>query len=55
MARKKEREEAPERRIPDNVQGLRAEVREQPIVDTLEQNFMPYAMSAIVSRENKSM
>ena len=50
MARKKEREEAPERRIPDNVQGLRAEVREQPIVDTLEQNFMPYAMSAIVSR-----
>jgi DNA gyrase subunit A len=33
-----------------NVIGLRAEVLEQPITDTLEVNFMPYAMSAIVSR-----
>ncbi|MDR0906816.1 MAG: topoisomerase IV [Oscillospiraceae bacterium] len=33
-----------------NVIGLRAEVLEQPITDTLETNFMPYAMSAIVSR-----
>ena len=31
--------------------GLRAaEVLEQPITETLEQNFMPYAMSVIVSR-----
>jgi len=33
-----------------NVVGLRAEVLEQPIVDTLEKNYMPYAMSVIVSR-----
>jgi len=33
-----------------NVIGLRAEVLEQPIVDTLEVNYMPYAMSVIVSR-----
>ncbi len=30
--------------------GLRAEVVEQPITDTLEINYMPYAMSVIVSR-----
>ena len=30
--------------------GLRAEVLEQPITDTLEWNYMPYAMSVIVSR-----
>ena len=33
-----------------NVMGLRAAVVEQPITDTLEQNYMPYAMSVIVSR-----
>jgi len=33
-----------------NVAGLRAEVLEQPITDTLEFNFMPYAMSVIISR-----
>lgn len=33
-----------------NVVGLRAEVLEQPITETLEQNYMPYAMSVIVSR-----
>ena len=33
-----------------NIVGLRAEVLEQPIVDTLETNYMPYAMSVIVSR-----
>ena len=32
------------------VEGLHAEVVEQPICQTLEQNFMPYAMSVIVSR-----
>ena len=30
--------------------GLRAEVLEQPITETLETNFMPYAMSVIMSR-----
>ena len=33
-----------------NVVGLRAEVLEQPITETLETNYMPYAMSVIVSR-----
>lgn len=33
-----------------NVVGLHAEVLEQPITDTLEINYMPYAMSVIVSR-----
>ncbi len=33
-----------------NVVGLRAEVLEQPITQTLETNYMPYAMSVIVSR-----
>ena len=48
MAKKKE----PEKKKIDNpnVVGLRSEVQEQPITQTLEQNFMPYAMSVIVSR-----
>ena len=33
-----------------NVVGLKAEVISQPITETLEQNYMPYAMSVIVSR-----
>ena len=33
-----------------NVVGLHSEVLEQPITQTLETNFMPYAMSVIVSR-----
>ena len=33
-----------------NVLGLRAAVVEQGITDTLESNYMPYAMSVIVSR-----
>ena len=42
----------PESRKQDdpNVMGLRAEVLEQPICQTLESNYMPYAMSVIVSR-----
>ncbi|PKM72742.1 MAG: topoisomerase IV [Firmicutes bacterium HGW-Firmicutes-16] len=32
------------------VEGLHAEVLEQPITETLEVNYMPYAMSVIVSR-----
>ena len=48
MAKKKE----PEKRKYNNpdVVGLRAKVMEQPITETLESNFMPYAMSVIVSR-----
>ena len=51
MARKKPAQE-PEhkRKTNDNVMGLRAEVLEQPITETLETNYMPYAMSVIVSR-----
>ena len=33
-----------------HVMGLRSEVLEQPITDTLKQNYMPYAMSVIISR-----
>lgn len=33
-----------------NVIGLKAEIMEQPITETLEQNYMPYAMSVIISR-----
>ena len=32
------------------VEGLQAEIIDQPITETLEKNFMPYAMSVIVSR-----
>ncbi len=49
MAKKKENN-APERKIPSSVLGLKAQVQEQLIVDTLEENFMPYAVSVIVSR-----
>ena len=48
MAKKKAPEE--KKRIDPNVEGLRAEIVEQPICQTLETNFMPYAMSVIVSR-----
>ena len=33
-----------------NIVGLRGEVIDQPITETLESNYMPYAMSVIVSR-----
>ena len=48
----KKRTDAETRRPPDdpNVMGLHAEVLEQPITETLETNYMPYAMSVIVSR-----
>ena len=48
MAKKKETE-AKKYNNP-NVVGLKAEVLEQPITETLETNYMPYAMSVIVSR-----
>ena len=35
-----------------HVKGLRSEVQEQPITDTLKYNYMPYAMSVIISRAN---
>ena len=50
MAKKKLPEEGTKRVNNPNVMGLRAEVMEHPITRTLETNFMPYAMSAIVSR-----
>ncbi len=48
MAKKKK----PEQKKDDNpnVIGLHAKVLEQPITETLEVNYMPYAMSVIVSR-----
>ena len=50
MPRKKKQDDAPKHAVNPNVEGLRAEVLEQPICDTLETNYMPYAMSVIVSR-----
>ncbi|MBR4702419.1 MAG: topoisomerase IV [Oscillospiraceae bacterium] len=51
MARKKKTENSDNKKpVAENVVGLRAEITEQPIVDTLEVNYMPYAMSVIVSR-----
>ena len=51
MAKKKKTEGAAASRADNpNVIGLHAEVVEQPIVDTLEVNYMPYAVSVIVSR-----
>ncbi len=49
MAKKKEQSAAPRRGDP-NVMGLRGQTVEQPITETLETNYMPYAMSVIVSR-----
>ena len=48
MAKKKEPEK--KKFNNPNVVGLRAEILEQPITETLETNYMPYAMSVIVSR-----
>ena len=48
MAKKKQPAEKKEEA--QNVVGLRAEVLEQRITETLELNFMPYAMSVIMSR-----
>ena len=50
MPKKKQPEENKPRVDNPNVLGLRAEVLEQPITETLETNFMPYAMSVIISR-----
>ena len=50
MPRKKKTETPTQRRGDPNVVGLKAEVISQPITETLEKNYMPYAMSVIVSR-----
>ena len=50
MAKKKAPEEGAKKVNNPNVMGLRPEVLEQPITQTLELNYMPYAMSVIVSR-----
>ena len=50
MAKKKTQNGPKNRAADPNVMGLRAEVLEQPITQTLEINYMPYAMSVIVSR-----
>ena len=50
MARKKKEPELKKNIDTAHVEGLRAEVLEQPITDTLTGNYMPYAMSVIVSR-----
>ena len=50
MARKKKEPTIQKSHENDRVMGLRAEVLEQPITDTLTVNYMPYAMSVIVSR-----
>ncbi|MET0018152.1 DNA gyrase subunit A [Oscillibacter sp.] len=50
MPKKKHPEEAGHKDLNPNVMGLHAAVVAQPITDTLEVNYMPYAMSVIVSR-----
>ena len=50
MPKKKQPEESRHPVNNPNVMGLHAAVVEQPITDTLETNYMPYAMSVIVSR-----
>lgn len=49
MAKKKQPENK-KTNINPAVEGLHAQVLEQPITETLELNYMPYAMSVIVSR-----
>ncbi len=50
MAKKKKEQDVKKNINSSRVEGLRAEVLEQPITDTLTVNYMPYAMSVIVSR-----
>ena len=50
MPRKKKTAENKPKVNNPNVMGLRAAVVEEPITRTLETNYMPYAMSVIVSR-----
>ena len=50
MPKKKPEKEIKRPTSNPNVLGLQAQVLEQPITQTLETNYMPYAMSVIVSR-----
>ena len=50
MAKKKTTESKVQRADNPNVMGLRGAVLDQPITETLDSNYMPYAMSVIVSR-----
>jgi len=50
MAKAKKTSENKKPKINENVIGLRGSTIEQPITETLEVNYMPYAMSVIVSR-----
>ncbi len=48
--RKEKTESSIDKKLLENVKGLRAEVTEMPVSVTLETNYMPYAMSVILSR-----
>ena len=50
MARKKQEPEKKKKVNADGIMGLVGSTTEQPISETLEFNYMPYAMSVIVSR-----
>ena len=50
MAKKKDTEQTTRHINNPNVMGLRGAVIDQPITQTLDVNYMPYAMSVIVSR-----
>ena len=50
MARKKQEPEKKKKINTEGVMGLVGSTTEQPISETLELNYMPYAMSVIVSR-----
>ena len=50
MAKKKVTDQPVRRADNPNVMGLRGVVLDQPITETLDSNYMPYAMSVIVSR-----
>ena len=54
MPRKRKDAEAPEQtKNNPNVMGLRAEIMDQPIVETLEENYMPYAMIPRNTRDRR--
>ena len=50
MAKKKQEPEKKKKVNTDGVMGLVGSTTEQPVTETLESNYMPYAMSVIVSR-----
>ena len=50
MAKKKVTDQPVQHTENPNVMGLRGVVLDQPITETLDSNYMPYAMSVIVSR-----